>query len=107
MARTFVVGVRLLAGSREEDVVERIRDALNIAREKGLMTRKDIYISRTEAGHILVIAELSSVRSIEAMDEDPDLQEAISRISGVAEAFPLHTLIEFSAARVTFEAIGP
>ncbi|UPG92500.1 hypothetical protein [Luteibacter aegosomatissinici] len=106
MARLLMIGLRLVAGSDDAALVDLVRSALVIARSKGYLSEFPARLARTEAGTLLLLAELVSVRTVDAMDEDPELQDVIMQISALAESFPLHSLVEFNANRVTFETLG-
>lgn len=105
MARLLMIGLRLTVGADDTALVELVRDALALARRKGYLSDFPVRMARTEAGTLLLLAELVSVGTVDTMDEDPELQDVIMQISTLAEAFPLNSLIEFNATRVTFETL--
>ncbi|MGF6491899.1 hypothetical protein ABIE56_000052 [Luteibacter sp. 621] len=105
MARLLMIGLRLVEGSDDAGLIGLVRSALDVARLKGYLSEFPARLVRTEAGMLLLLAELVSVRTVDAMDEDPDLQDVIMQISAIAESFPLHSLVEFNANRVTFETL--
>jgi hypothetical protein len=105
MARLLMVGLRPMAGPDDSELVRLVRAGLGIARAKGYLSDFAPRLARSEAGTLVMLCELVSVRTVDALDDDADLQDVIMQISAVAEVFPLHTLVEFSAMRVTFETL--
>ncbi|MBB3228046.1 hypothetical protein FHW69_002681 [Luteibacter sp. Sphag1AF] len=106
MTRTLVMAIRLYPGSREDEVIARVTEALEIARARAYLTSKPFYLARTDAGHLLLVAEVASVAAMDAMDEDTDFQDAVTRVSRLAEAIPLHGLMDFQGVRVSLETAG-
>jgi hypothetical protein len=105
MARLLMIGLRLEAGSDDAELVRLVREALQVARRRGYLSALPPRLARTEAGTLLLLAELVSVRTVDAIDEDPDLQDLVMQISAISESFPLNSLVEFNANRVTFETL--
>jgi hypothetical protein len=101
----LMIGLRVTTPGRDTEVVQLVKDALVLARARHLLTALPPRLMRAVAGEILLVAELSSVSAVDAIDEDPDLQEIVGRLSMIAEAVPLQSFLELSATRVTFETL--
>lgn len=105
MSRLLIIGFRLGVGRAEEDLLALLRNAVGVARGKGYCTDMPTRLARTDAGVIVVLAELRSIRSLDALDEDPEMQDIAMRIAALSDTVPMNTLLEFNATRVTFESI--
>jgi hypothetical protein len=101
----LMIGLRVTTPGRDAEVVQLVRDALALARQRNLLTVLPARLMRGVAGEILLVAELASVSAVDAIDEDPDLQDIVGQLGMIAEAVPLQSFLELSATRVTFEIL--